>query len=115
MEEAATRAKAWMTNKEVMSLARRGETFRPAEGRSGTGGEDLYSLSGDGGTWVAVFNFDAENGKSRTIDLSRVNIDGSKGLTVRDLWSGESFSLKPGTAEHLLELEPAESKSLFYI
>ncbi|MGO4109239.1 alpha-galactosidase [Paenibacillus sp. YAF4_2] len=115
MEEAAARAKAWMTNKEVMSLARRGETFRPAEGRSGTGGEDLYSLSGDGGTWVAVFNFDAGNGKSKTIDLSRVGIDGSKGLTVRDLWSGESFSLKPGTAEHLVELEPAESKLLFYI
>jgi hypothetical protein len=115
MEEAAARAKAWMTNREVMALARRGESFRPAEGRSGTGGEDLYSLAGDGGTWVAVFNFDAGSGKSREIDLSRVGIDGSQGLTVRDLWSGESFTLKPGTTEHVVELEPAESRLLFYI
>lgn len=115
MEEAAARAKAWMTNREVMALARRGESFRPAEGRSGTGGEDLYSLAGDGGAWVAVFNFDAESGKSKEIDLSRVGIDGSKGLTVRDLWSGESFSLKPGSSKHAVELEPAESKLLYYI
>ncbi|GLX67623.1 alpha-galactosidase [Paenibacillus glycanilyticus] len=115
MEEAASRAKAWMTNREVMALARRGESFRPSQGRSGMGGEDLYSLAGDGGTWVAVFNFDGENGKSKTIDLSRVGIDPSKGLTVRDLWSGESYSLKPGASEHVVELEPAESKLLFYI
>ncbi|GGG79008.1 alpha-galactosidase [Paenibacillus radicis (ex Gao et al. 2016)] len=115
MEEAASRAKAWMTNKEVMALAKRGETFRPAEGRSGTGGEDLYSLAGDGGTYVAVFNFDVEKGKSKSIDLSRVGIDWAKALTVRDLWSGESYSLQPGAAEHVLALEPAESKLLFYI
>lgn len=114
MEEAARRAKEWMTNKTVMTLARRGETFRPAEGRSGTKGEDLFVLAGDGGVYVAVFNFDAENGQTRAIDLERVGIDAANGVIVRDLWTGGEYSLTPGTAEHAITLEAAESKLLFY-
>ncbi len=115
MEEAARRAKAWMTNDAVMTLSRRGESFRPVEGGSGTGGEDLFALEGDGGTYVAVFNFDAASAKTKTIAFSRLGIHGGAGagLTVRDLWTGESSTLEAGADRLEVVLEPAESKLLF--
>ncbi|MDQ6419977.1 alpha-galactosidase [Paenibacillus sp. LHD-117] len=113
MEEAARRAKAWMTNETVMALAKRGETFRPVEGGSGTRGEDAFVLAGDGGLYVAVFNFDAEAATERAIALPRLGIDGSDELTVRDLWTGEQSLLAADATELAIRLEPAESKMLF--
>jgi alpha-galactosidase len=112
MEEAARRAKEWMTNKEVMSLVRNGVTFRPVEGRSGNKGEDLFILSDEKGTWVAVFNFDAERGSEKILSFERMGIDSSKGIVVRDLWNGSESRIAAGTDMYHVELGPAESKLL---
>ncbi|RIX50138.1 alpha-galactosidase [Paenibacillus nanensis] len=111
MEEAARRAKAWMTNDTVMSLARRGESFRPVEGGSGTGGEDLFALEGDGGLYIAVFNFSVSSAKTKTIAFSRLGL--AKAQSVRDLWTGEESALDDGAPEFAVHLEPGESKLLF--
>lgn len=114
MEEAARRAKAWMTNDAVMTLARRGESFRPVEGGSGTRGEDAFVLAGDGGYYVAVFNFDAEAAAKRTLSLARLGIDaGASKATVRELWTDEESRLEAGATALTVRLEPAESKLLF--
>ncbi|WP_224723741.1 alpha-galactosidase [Paenibacillus vietnamensis] len=112
VEEAARRAKEWMTNREVMALARRGETFRPVEGRSGSGGEDLFMLRGAEGTWVAAFNFSESAVKTISASFERLSIDPQNGLAVRDLWSGAEWIVESGATTCLIELEPAESKLL---
>ena len=114
MEEAARRAKEWMTNREVMALARRGETFRPVEGRSGSKGEELFALSAREGTYVAAFNFDAETEIVKHASFARMGIDSSKGIVVRDLWSGQERRIDSADDEHRIDLAPAESKLLLF-
>jgi hypothetical protein len=112
MEEANQRAKDWMTNKEVMSLARKGVTFRPVEGCSGNQGEDLFLLRDKEGTWVAVFNFDGDRGSEKIVSFERTGIDSAKGVVVRDLWTGEEWSVAAGIDNYRCELGPSESKLL---
>jgi alpha-galactosidase len=114
MKEAEQRARQWMTNREVMSLARKGVTFRPVEGSSGNKSEDLFTLSDEKGTWVAVFNFDAERGIEKILSIKRLGIDSSKGIVVRDLWSGIESSIAGGTDIYRAELAPSESKLLLF-
>lgn len=115
VEEAARRAKAWMTNKEVMALAKRGETFRPVEGVSGTKGEDLFSLSAGEEVYVAAFNFDNENETVKSASFARIGIDSSKGIIVRDLWSGQEQRIEAGASEYRIELSASESKILQFV
>ncbi|WP_051251440.1 alpha-galactosidase [Paenibacillus harenae] len=115
MEEAARRARAWMTNKEIIALARRGETFRPVEGRSGSKGEDLFVLAGENGTWVAAFNFNAGQETVMSASFDRLGIDSSKGITVRDLWSGTETTLAAGAEEWPIVMEASESKLLLFM
>jgi alpha-galactosidase len=115
VEEAARRAKAWMTNKEVMALAKRGETFRPVEGVSGTKGEDLFSLSTGEEIYVAAFNFDNENETVKFASFARIGIDSSKGIIVRDLWSGQEQRIEAGASEYRIELSASESKLLQFV
>jgi hypothetical protein len=114
VEEAAQRAKLLMTNKEVMTLARRGETFRPVEGRSGSKSEGLFVLSAAEGTYVAAFNFDVDNESEKLASFARMGIDSSKGIVVRDLWSGQEYRIETDGDEHRIALAPAESKLLLY-
>ncbi|WP_419874560.1 alpha-galactosidase [Candidatus Pristimantibacillus sp. PTI5] len=112
--EAARRAKEWMTNREVMALARRGETFKPVEGRSGSKGEDLFTLRGEEGIYVAAFNFDEEKESVKLVSFARLGIDSSKGIVVRDLWSGQEQRIEGESVEYRMELAPAESKLLLF-
>lgn len=112
MEDAARRAKAWLTNLEVMALAKQGVTFRPVEGRSGSGGEDMFLLDGAEGTWIAVFNYDGERASEKIALFERLGIDSSRGLVVRDLWNGSEWQVAAGASELRMELAPSESKLL---
>ncbi|OBZ17661.1 hypothetical protein [Bacillus sp. FJAT-26390] len=114
MEEAKQRAREWMTNIEVISLARKGVTFRPVEGRSGDKSEDLFILSDEKGTWVAAFNFDAECGSEKIISFERFGIDSSNGIVVRDLWNGREWSIEGGADMYRAELAPSESKLFLF-
>ncbi|MGO4546929.1 alpha-galactosidase [Paenibacillus sp. 2TAB23] len=112
--EAARRAKAWMTNREVMALARRGQTFKPVEGRSGSKGENVFVLHTENGVYAAAFNFDGDTGCTILASFARLGIDSSKGIVVRDLWSGQELNLEAGSGEHGNELAPAESRLLLF-
>ncbi|MCL6458480.1 MAG: alpha-galactosidase [Gorillibacterium sp.] len=114
MGEASRRAKEWMTNKDVMMLIRRGESFRPVEGNSGTKSEDLFMLRGEEGIFVAAFNFDVERESVKLASLERMGIDSAKEIIVRDIWNGHVCRLAAGSKEHRIELSPAESKLLLY-
>ncbi|WP_054023397.1 alpha-galactosidase [Bacillus sp. FJAT-28004] len=115
MEEAAQRAKEWMTNPEIMALAKRGVTFRPVECTSGNKSENLFMLSTEEGTYVAAFNFEAEKESILLASFARMGIDSSKGIVVRDLWSGQEGQLETEGDGYRIELAPSESKLLLYV
>lgn len=113
MEEAARRAREWMTRLEVMALAKTGKTFRPVEGRSGDRAEDVFTLDAvDGETWVAVFNFDASQEAVKVIPLERIGMAGERVFEVRDVWKGSGAAPRTGADALEVNLKPAESKLL---
>lgn len=115
MEEAARRAKEWMTNPEIMALAKRGVTFRPVECSSGNKSENLFMLRAVEGTYVAAFNFEVEKESLLHASFERMGIDSSKGIVVRDLWSGQEGQAVTAGDGHRIELAPSESKLLLYV
>ncbi|MFB9278249.1 alpha-galactosidase [Cohnella cellulosilytica] len=114
-EEAAERAKAWLSNRAVMDVARLGRTFRPIEAGVGDKAPDAFALlepAGERGAsgaaaYVAVFNFDAKAGTRKTVSLERLGLDGGKRYAAADLWEGTERVV---AGELAAELEPAEAK-----
>jgi alpha-galactosidase len=113
-DEAARRARNWMTHPEVMELARLGRTFRPVDGPGGSGASDVFVLDVVAGNeaWVAVFNYGRETNSHKYLEMRRLGITGKGGWTVRDVWSGEEQALAAGTNGFSVLLAPAESKLL---
>ncbi|REE69737.1 hypothetical protein A8990_13156 [Paenibacillus taihuensis] len=119
LEEAADRARAWMTQPDVLSLARKGITFRPAEGSSGSKAEGIFVLTsadgtdtgtGGGESWVAVFNYNAEQESYKRIMLERLRISSSAPLQVTDIWDGAEMQLQSGAEFMDVTLSPCEAK-----
>ncbi|OBZ11753.1 alpha-galactosidase [Bacillus sp. FJAT-27264] len=108
-EEAAARAKEWLGNKEIMHVARLGQTFRPVEGDLGKQASDLFVLEAteENAFYLAVFNFDAAQAAHKSISLERAGLDGTARYSLQDLWEG---SQGEAAGVLTLNLEPAESK-----
>jgi alpha-galactosidase len=112
MAEAAARARSWMTRADLLSLANKGVTFRPAEGTSGDKAEDIFVLSGENECWVAVFNYDNSNPTLKRIVCGRIGVPESSDVFVTDLWDGADVpSIKAGGSIEIA-LQPAEAKLL---
>ncbi|RED64965.1 alpha-galactosidase [Cohnella lupini] len=114
LEEAAARARSWMTRPEVMDLARKGVTFRPVEGTSGNKAEDIYLLQSEDEAWVAVFNFDPDHAVSKRIELTRLGIQSGKEVSVREIWDGREMRFDDARKAIEIELQPAESVLLHF-
>jgi|HigsolmetaGSP12D_1036236.scaffolds.fasta_scaffold01383_2 hypothetical protein len=112
IEAAADRARSWMTRADLLAVARRGVSFRPAEGAGGNRAEDVFVLRGEQQCWVAVFNFDDGRPARKRIAFDRIGVPASSGVRVTDLWDGADASpLATGEALEV-ELQPAEAKLL---
>lgn len=108
-EEAAARAKAWLSNKDIMDVARLGKTFRPIEGDLGKQSCDTFVLESaeENAFYIAVFNYDAVKSAPRSISLERAGLNAQGAYQLLDLWEG----VKGETSGELeVTLEPAESK-----
>ncbi|WP_019635809.1 alpha-galactosidase [Paenibacillus fonticola] len=109
-EEAASRAKEWLQNQEVMDVARLGKTFIPVEGSLGKRASDVFVLPDpkqQDSAYIAVFNFDAEQPAQKTISLKRAGLDGTARYNVSDLWESKHSQT---SGDLTVNLEPAESK-----
>ncbi|MEK3984211.1 alpha-galactosidase [Paenibacillus sp. FSL K6-3166] len=108
-EEAATRAKAWLGNKEIMNIARLGKTFRPVEGDLGKQASNAFVLEDaeDNVFYLAVFNYDAANSAHKSISLERAGLNSQVAYQLLDLWEGTQGQ---AAGELAVMLEPAESK-----
>jgi alpha-galactosidase len=113
-EEACRRASEWLSNTEVMELARRSQTFVPLEGTSRSGSSDVFVLksmgNGDECLYLAVFNFNKEGSAEKNISLKRLGLqDVQAAYKLKDLWSG---TVTNGSGDIVVSLEAAESKLL---
>ena len=109
-EEAAWRAKAWLSNQNIMDVARLGQTFRPIEGNFGDKGADAFVLipaDQDTVAYLAVFNLDGKQSARKSLSLERAGLDPTQQYSVSDLWEGTNSEV---VKELTVDLEPAESK-----
>ncbi|MEK4994349.1 alpha-galactosidase [Paenibacillus odorifer] len=108
-EEAAARAKAWLSNKDIMDVARLGKTFRPIEGDFGKQSCDTFVLESaeENAFYIAVFNYDVTKSAPKSLSLERAGLNAQAAYQLLDLWEGVE-----GETSGKLEvtLEPAESK-----
>jgi len=75
-----------LTNVALNSVARRGETFRPVDGATGTGAANVLTRQ-DGQTWcLAVFNF-TSGATNETVALSRAGLPPGI-FAATNLWDG---------------------------
>jgi alpha-galactosidase len=113
-EEARRRASEWLSNTDVMELARKGVTFVPLEGISSKGASDVFLLKPSEqeaeSFYLAVFNFNKEVSAEKNISLKRLGfLDAQTEYRLKDLWAG---TVTEGSGDILVSLEAAESKLL---
>ncbi|WP_274652008.1 alpha-galactosidase [Paenibacillus humicola] len=95
-EEARARATEWLANGELLSLARLGRTFVPAESGTGSAAADVFLLrtgeQGEERIVLAVFNYDKHAPARKRISPERLGLaaGASAAYTTTDLWTGES-------------------------
>ncbi|OMD50689.1 alpha-galactosidase [Paenibacillus odorifer] len=108
-EEAAARAKAWLSNKDIMDVARLGKTFRPIEGDLGKQSCDTFVLESaeENAFYIAVFNYDVTKSAPKSLSLERAGLNAQAAYQLLDLWEGVEGEIS-GKLE--VTLEPAESK-----
>ncbi|QGQ94688.1 alpha-galactosidase [Paenibacillus psychroresistens] len=100
-------AEANLTNSAVNEIARKGSAFRPLEGNSGIDSGDTFTLHDEKNDYIAVFNFQTSESKSKTISLFRAGLKPDMAYSIVDLWSGRKF-----TATNLLTLNLAPKQSM---
>ncbi|MEK8128904.1 alpha-galactosidase [Paenibacillus filicis] len=110
-EEAAWRARTWLQNQQVMSLARLGKTFVPVEGDRGQQAADTFLLQHpqEDAVYLAVFNFDPAVAVQKPVALERIGLHPEHRYHVFDLWEG---TVSEAAGKVIVDLEPAESKLL---
>jgi alpha-galactosidase len=113
-EEARRRASEWLSNTDVMDLARKSVTFVPLEGISGSGASEVFVLKTSEqeaeSLYLAVFNFNKEVSAEKNISLKRLGLlDAQTEYRLKDLWAG---TVTDGSGDILVSLEAAESKLL---
>ncbi|MFC4810375.1 carbohydrate-binding protein [Paenibacillus sp. GCM10023250] len=106
--------KALLTNKAVLALAKKGESFRPVEGNTGARAADAFVLKDKNTYYLAVFNY-AKTAAGKTIDLARAGLNGAASYKATDLWTNAvstasgQLTVQLGAAESkLFKLEPAK-------
>lgn len=101
-------AEKYLTNRDLMSLARKNGPFLPVEGATGNDPSDVYIYYDGGSCYLAVFNF-TDSAGVKTISLARAGLDPHAVYTVRDLWTGKE---RQASGELAVELAKHDSTIL---
>jgi alpha-galactosidase len=112
LEEAIRRTEEWLTNLEVMELAKAGISFLPAGEVKDDRATDLFIRNDDQALYLAVFNFDLAAQKVKRILLSQIGLDEHLLFTIKDLWNHNEYKSIMGSEFLEIFLEPGESKLL---
>lgn len=96
-------------NPRLFAVASEGKVFRPVEGDTGDHAASAFVRQTAAGYYLAVFNYDAKQGKTIQVPLERIDAGWGKGtVTVTDV-SGNS-SLPSAQGAIAIQLAPGESK-----
>jgi hypothetical protein len=90
---AQSRARTYLTNPRINAVARIGRAFRPVEGNTGSASGELFVLTHEGVTYLAVFNF-AGRDVTKSINLGRAGLDAGRTYAVTDLWTTERWDTR---------------------
>jgi alpha-galactosidase len=95
---ARERVRALFTRPEVIALARKGRTFRPVDGDTGSASTDTFTLYApeEKALYVAVFNFDGGRAKTKALAFPRLGLDPAARYRFRDLWTGQEGVIRGG-------------------
>lgn len=101
---ARQRAKKFLTNEEINSMARSKTSFRPVEGDTDDHAASLFTWAGQDGFYLAAFNY-SKSKKTMQIDFSRAGLPGNKPVQWQELWNHNH-----GVATNQLDilLDPAD-------
>ena len=97
----------YLTDPEVMALARKCKTFKPIENNFRSYAADAFVLNDSGTYYLAVFNYKDSQSMTKSIDLARAGLSGSTSYEITDLWDG---STEYATGTWSVNLDGGESK-----
>jgi alpha-galactosidase len=103
-EDAKTKAKKFLTNKEINNLARQTKAFRPMKSAVGDKAADMFYSSVADTTYVAIFNTSAQT-KSYEIHFPALKLQTGTVYTVHELWSNEIYEKTDSWAEPVARLD----------
>jgi hypothetical protein len=90
-------ARTYLTNPRLNAVARRGLTFQPIEGNTGTAPASVFVLHDGTQHDLAVFNF-TDAATTTTVDLARAGLDPARDYQAQDLWSGATQAARGALA-----------------
>jgi hypothetical protein len=90
-------ARTYLTNPRVNAVARRGLTFEPVEGNTGTAPASVFVLHDGAQHDLAVFNF-TDAAATTTVDLGRAGLDPTRDYQTQDLWTGATQTARGSLA-----------------
>lgn len=89
-ETSKSRAKTYLTNKEVNQVARVTKAFRPVESAEGESSADMFVYNVGDTAYVAVFNYNTTQNQKRDFDFARLGLVKGQKYCFRELWTGVS-------------------------
>jgi len=92
LKETADKAKKWMTNKEIMQMARECKSFRPVSGSTDIA-DFVFTYNTGKDLYIAVFNYSGFD-LTYNIPLTLLGLDAKRTYNFKELWFGRKLQAK---------------------
>jgi len=92
LKETADKAKKWMTNKDILQMAKECKSFRPVNGNTDIA-DFIFTYNTGKYLYVAAFNYFGYDLKY-DLPLARLGLDENTTYNCRELWFGRQLQMK---------------------
>jgi alpha-galactosidase len=92
LKETADKAKKWMTNKEIMQMARECKSFRPVNGNTDVA-DFVFTYNTGKELYIAAFNYFGYD-LMYDLPLSRLGLSENTTYNGKELWFGQPLQVK---------------------
>jgi len=99
------RAKKFLTNPGIDTVAKIPKSFRPVGGDTGSRAANLFTCYYKDDFYLAAFNY-SDTATNWNIDFSRIGLKTSGPIEAKELWSGAAI---PATNSMTIQLAPADA------
>lgn len=106
-------ARKLLQNKDLLTVAKHGKSFRPIEGNTGNKGVNLFTQTLGGKRYIAAFNYTGD-AYEFIVPLSRIGVTATNSLQYKELFSGQVATIEndilkikvEGSDAVILQLQP---------